>query len=116
MYVLLDLQTRTAALEEAADTHRLLVNAVHSADRTLAEQVLTAEGAGHLDANDENGDHAWISVSWLREAAIRHAVSTSWEDHTAKLFERAAKHGDLSDDRQHIRVDIEWMAEHGLTD
>jgi hypothetical protein len=63
--------------------------------------VLRKFGAGRY-----SGDHAWISVSWIRaEASVE--AAPDWFLNFERMLEYARAHGWLSDDGKQIRGHVE---------
>lgn len=110
MYILIDMSLRTAELAEAEDFHTFHLAVANSAEDEPVEAVLESEGVGRLDPDDD--EHAWVSVGWVRRAAVRGA-KPHWGDHFDKMLEHAAKKGWLSDDKELIRAHVEWIDEEG---
>jgi hypothetical protein len=90
-------ETEPARLVEPGNVKALSVELVGDAPLDL----------GTFGSVDGDGQHAWLGVKALREAAHEAGVPESWDDDFAKMLEYAETKGWLSTSGTAVRAHIE---------
>lgn len=103
MHVQVDLNQGIAYLLEPHDTRQLLVVVSGDGGRADVDRVLGDAGS----LSEDDADHAWLRVGWLREKGAATADG-AWGERFDALLHDAAEHGLVIQDGALVRAHVEW--------